>query len=48
VLSSNAQGHSYGLLLPGTRIAPGSGKVQQARCLEALARFGDSASEGPQ
>ncbi len=42
VLSSNALGHSYGLRLPGTHIDPGSGKAQQARCLEALARFGDT------
>ncbi|MCW8846707.1 MAG: DUF58 domain-containing protein [Gammaproteobacteria bacterium] len=45
VLSSNAQGHNYGLRLPGTLIEPGSGSAQQARCLEALARFGDTPQE---
>ncbi|MCJ7556743.1 MAG: DUF58 domain-containing protein [Gammaproteobacteria bacterium] len=45
VLSSNALGHSYGLRLPGTLIEPGSGNAQQARCLEALARFGDTPRE---
>jgi uncharacterized protein (DUF58 family) len=45
ILFCNSLGHSYGLRLPGIKISPGSGKVQKARCLEALARFGDSGQE---
>lgn len=41
VLAAEAQGFSYGLRLPAVAVEPGCGRAQQARCLEALARFGD-------
>jgi uncharacterized protein (DUF58 family) len=43
VLAAEAQGFSYGLRLPGLAVEPGCGRGQQARCLEALARYGDPA-----
>ena len=39
VLQSERFGQSYGLRIPGTRIAPGRGEPHRARCLEALALF---------
>lgn len=41
VLTAEAQGFSYGLRLPAMAVEPGCGRGQQARCLEALARYGD-------
>jgi uncharacterized protein (DUF58 family) len=37
VLDAEAAGLRYGLDLPGTRLAPGSGAEQRRQCLEALA-----------
>ena len=41
VMESERLGQSYGLRLPGTVIAPGRGDDHRARCLEALALFGN-------
>lgn len=47
VLGCDEQGHAYGLRLPGCQVEPGSGRSHRARCLEALARFGDSGEDAP-
>jgi uncharacterized protein (DUF58 family) len=39
VIQAEDFGQSYGLRLPGTRIAPDRGELQRKRCLEALALF---------
>ena len=39
-LDAARQGLSYGLRLPGCRIAPAAGEAHKHRCLAALARFG--------
>jgi len=39
VITSEQQGLSYGLNIPGKHLEPGRGGVQQGKCLEALARF---------
>ncbi len=41
VIETEKLGQSYGLRLPGARIDPGRGDLHRARCLEALALFGD-------
>ena len=41
VLDAEAQGESYGLTLPGVRVQPGAGNEHRARCLAALAVFGE-------
>ena len=43
VLQAERFGQSYGLRLPGTVIEPGRGEAHRARCLEALALFGEPA-----
>ncbi len=40
VLEANAEGQPYGLRLPGSRIGPDTGPDHLARCLRALALFG--------
>lgn len=40
VLDAQNAGLSYGLRLPGTTLAPGSGEAHQRNCLERLALFG--------
>lgn len=40
VLEADRAGRPYGLLLPGTRIAPGHGPEHKRHCLEALALSG--------
>jgi uncharacterized protein (DUF58 family) len=40
VIDAQRGGELYGLKLPGTSIAPASGEQHQARCLGALALFG--------
>ncbi len=40
VIDADALGLDYGLLLPGTRIAPDSGPAHRARVLRALAQYG--------
>lgn len=40
VLDAEAAGLRYGLRLPGTTIAPGSGEAHRRSCLEALALYG--------
>jgi uncharacterized protein (DUF58 family) len=39
VIQAETFGQSYGLRLPGVRIAPNRGEAQRRRCLEALALF---------
>ncbi len=45
VLESERHGQAYGLRIPGTTIAPGRGEAHRARCLEALALFGNPAPQ---
>ncbi|MBI4006366.1 MAG: DUF58 domain-containing protein [Gammaproteobacteria bacterium] len=40
IITAEQQGLFYGLDIPGKRIEPGRGVVQQGKCLGALARFG--------
>lgn len=40
VLDAERGGQRYGLILPGTRLPPGSGDAQRSACLRALALFG--------
>jgi uncharacterized protein (DUF58 family) len=40
VLEVHALGTTFGLRIPGRTIPLGSGEIQRARCLEALALFG--------
>jgi uncharacterized protein (DUF58 family) len=40
VLDAERDGELYGLIVPGTRIAPGNGEAHEGRCLAALALFG--------
>jgi len=42
VLQAERFGQSYGLRIPGAVIAPSRGEGHRARCLEALALFGDT------
>lgn len=41
VLDANANGDTYGLALPNARVEPATGSQHLARCLRALASFGD-------
>jgi uncharacterized protein (DUF58 family) len=41
VIETEKLGQSYGLRLPGSRVEPGRGDSHRARCLEALALFGE-------
>jgi uncharacterized protein (DUF58 family) len=41
VIEAERMGRSYGLRIPGVSIAPARGEAHRARCLEALALFGD-------
>lgn len=43
VLEAEADGRSYGLRLPGTRLTPGHGEAHRFECLKALALFGKAA-----
>jgi uncharacterized protein (DUF58 family) len=43
VIQAEDFGQSYGLRLPGKRIAPDRGELQRRRCLEALALFQEDA-----
>jgi uncharacterized protein (DUF58 family) len=40
VVEAEAQGQSYALIMPATRIEPDHGPEHRHRCLSALARFG--------
>jgi uncharacterized protein (DUF58 family) len=44
VITAERFGQAYGLRLPGVRMAPARGEVHRARCLEALALFGEPAA----
>lgn len=46
VLDAEQSGSRYGLNIPGTRVAPSRGGGHRARCLEALALFGQPAVPG--
>ena len=46
VLDAHAAGLAYGLQLPGTLVAMGTGEAHRDRCLEALALFEAPAAEG--
>jgi len=41
VIQAERFGQSYGLRIPGVRIAPARGEAHRTRCLEALALFGE-------
>ena len=43
VLEANVRDQNYGLILPGTRIAPGKGDIHRHQCLKALALYGQAA-----
>jgi uncharacterized protein (DUF58 family) len=45
VVEAERQGLRYGLNLPGETIAPGGGAVHCARCLRALALFGEAGEQ---
>lgn len=45
VLEADRLGLSYGLRLPGNRLAPGTGPLQRLRCLNALALHGQSTEQ---
>jgi uncharacterized protein (DUF58 family) len=46
VLDAHAAGLAYGLQLPGTLVAMGTGEAHRDRCLEALALFEAPAADG--
>jgi len=46
VLDSDTRGWTYGLRLPGQTVSPGSGRGHRARCLHALARYGEGPDSG--
>lgn len=46
VLAADRSGHPYGLMLPGSRIAPAQGPEHRRRCLEALALSGQPDDDG--
>lgn len=48
VIDAEADNRSYGLALPGRRIAPGLGEQHQYECLKALALFDAGARSAPQ
>jgi uncharacterized protein (DUF58 family) len=48
VLQAEAFGQSYGLRIPGASIAPNRGDLHRARCLEALALFGNPDGDAAQ
>lgn len=42
VLDADSTARDYGLAMPGTLVQPGHGASQRRRCLDALARFGET------